>query len=44
MQCEAYLQVRQGLNPEEDFVDRSSYLRKVIVKRKELESELKKKE
>ena len=44
MHCQAYLQLRQGLNPEEDFVDRSSYLRKVIAKRKELELELKKKE
>ena len=40
MQCEAYLQLRQGLNPEEDLVDRSSCLRKVMAKRKELESEL----
>ena len=44
MQCEAYLQLRQDPSPEEDFVDRLSYLRKVIAKRKELESELKKKE
>ena len=44
MHCQAYLELRQGLNPEQDFVDRLSYLRKVIARRKELEMELKKKE
>ena len=44
MHCEAYLTFRQGINPEEDFTDRAVYLRKVIAKRKELESKLKSQE
>ena len=40
MQCKAYLNLREGINPEEDLLDRAVYLRKVIAKRKELESKL----
>ena len=40
MHCQAYLQLREGLNPEQEFRDRAVYLRKVIAKRKELESKL----
>ena len=41
MHCEAYLQFRQGCNPEDDFTDRAVYLRKGITKRKDLEVKLK---
>ena len=40
MQCEAYLDLRRGLNPEEDQLDRPGYLRNVIKRRKELEVKL----
>ena len=40
MQCEAYRDLRKGINPEEDQLDRPSYLRNVIKMRKELESKL----
>ena len=42
--CEAYLEFRQGCNPEDDFTDRAVYLRKVITKRKDLEGKLKHKD
>ena len=41
MHCEAYLTLRTGLNPEEDFQDRAVYLRNMIARRKELEFKLK---
>ena len=37
MHCQAYTDLRQGINPEEDQTDRAGYLRKVIARRKELE-------
>ena len=36
----AYSDLREGLQPESDLEDRSSYLRKVIVRRKLLERQL----
>ena len=38
----AYLYLRQGTDPELVEVDRATYLRKVIMRRKELEEELRK--
>ena len=43
MHCQAYIDLRQGINPEEDQLDRPEYLRGVISRRKELESKLKSK-
>ena len=40
MSCQAYLNLREGINPDEDFKDRAGYLREVIARRKELESKL----
>ena len=40
MHCQAYIDLRQGINPEEDQLDRPGYLRGVIARRKELESKL----
>ena len=40
MHCQAYSDLRQGINPEEDQLDRPGYLRGVISRRKELESKL----
>ena len=40
MSCQAYLNLREGISPEEDFKDRAGYLRKVISRRKELELKL----
>ena len=40
MQCHAYKDLRLGINPEENQEDRPMYLRKVISRRKELESKL----
>ena len=42
MHCQAYRDLRQGINPEEDQRDRPGYLRGVISRRKELESKLEK--
>ena len=40
LQCEAYVDLRQGINPECIPCDRAVYLRKVITRRKELEAKL----
>ena len=40
MQCHAYKDLRLGINPEENQEDRPMYLRKIISRRKELESKL----
>ena len=42
MVCSAYLDLRQGINPELVLEDRASYLRKVIKRRTLLEQQLKK--
>ena len=39
--CEAYSDLRAGLNPEAVLEDWASFLRKAIKKRKELEAKLK---
>ena len=40
MPCEAYLDMRSGINPELDQLERPGYLRNVIKRRKELESKI----
>ena len=40
MSCKAYEDLRQGIDPELDHKERPCYLRKVIKRRKELESKL----
>ena len=35
MRCQAYLNLRECISPEEDFKDRAGYLRKLIARRKE---------
>ena len=40
MQCQAYADLRQGINPEEDQRDRPCYLMRVIARRKELEAKI----
>ena len=42
MQCEAYRDLRQGINPDDLQKDRPGYLRNVIARRKELEAMLEK--
>jgi hypothetical protein len=42
MQCEAYRDLRQGINPDDLQKDRPGYLRNVIARRKELEAKLEK--
>ena len=42
MECRAYADLRQGINPELVQKDRPGYLRRVITRRKELEANLKK--
>ena len=39
--CSSYSDLREGLQPEDDMADRASYLRKVIVRRKLLEQQVK---
>ena len=41
MECQAYVGLRQGINPELVRQDRPGYLRRVIAKRKDLEAKLK---
>ena len=38
--CQAYSDLRQGMNPEQNYDERAVYLRKVIARRKELEGKL----
>ena len=38
--CQAYSDLRQGINPEQNYEDRAVYLRKVITRRKALEGKL----
>ena len=40
LECQAYLDLRQGSNPECIQSDRAVYLRKVIARRKDLEAKL----
>ena len=40
LSCQAYTDLREGMNPEQCFEDRAVYLRKVITRRKELEGRL----
>ena len=40
LECMAYSDLREGLQPEVDLEDRASYLRKVITRRKLLEQQL----
>ena len=42
MECQAYVGLRQGINPELVLSDRPGYLRRAILKRKELEAKLRK--
>ena len=42
MECRAYADLRQGINPELVHKDRPEYLRRVIARRKELEAKLQK--
>ena len=38
--CQAYSDLRQGMNPEQNYEDRAVYLRKIITRQKELEGKL----
>jgi hypothetical protein len=40
MECDAYSELRKGINPESFIQERPGYLRSVIAKRKELEAKL----
>ena len=42
MECQAYAELRHGINPELVQQERPGYLRKVIARRKELEAKLQK--
>ena len=42
LECQAYVDLRQGINPELVQRDRPGYLRRVILMRKDLEAKLKK--
>ena len=42
MSCEAYVEFRQGTDPELMQKDRPAFLRRVVERRKELEAELRK--
>ena len=42
MECQAYVDLRQGIDSELLLSDRPGYLRRVILKRKELEAKLRK--
>ena len=40
IQCEAYREMMKGMDPERNLQDRARYLQMVIVRRKEIESQL----